>query len=81
MYLYQVGGCVQVGSWETSKKLAAHLEQLGLKPAEHQHIAKALTKSVAKLVSPIADSMYPAGVSGPAVLHEEVWQPLVIDND
>ena len=49
-----------------------HLEQMGVNPAEHQQIAKALAKSVAKQVSPIAKSMYPAGVSGPSVLDEEV---------
>ena len=61
-----------MGAWEVSKKLVAHLQQCGVKPADHTHIAMALSKLLSKQISPIAKSMSPARLSAPSVLDEEV---------
>lgn len=66
-------GCVsQAGSWEVSKRLAAHLQHFGIDPMHHQPAAQALCRLVSSRLHPLVKALYPSGVAGPSILDEEV---------
>lgn len=63
---------LQLGSWESSKRLAGHLEACSITVVHHEPVAKALCKLVMKQIKPLAGALYPRGVAGKSILDEEV---------